>query len=150
MAIVEVAIPVPLNKTFDYLCDVEVAVGTRVRVPFVRKKVVGIVLGNKDKSDFDKLKTVEEVLDDTPILDQTILDFLFWSAKYYHHPIGEVICAALPKNLRLGKEAKIKKVTGLSLDTEKPDYKITDEQSHAIDEILKAQNSYHGFLLHGV
>jgi primosomal protein N' (replication factor Y) len=75
---------------------------------------------------------------------------LFWSAKYYHHPIGEVISAALPKNLRLGKEANIKKVTGLSIDTEKPDYKITDEQSHAIDEILKAQNSYHGFLLHGV
>ena len=150
MAIVEVAIPVPLHKTFDYLCDVEVAIGTRVRVPFIRKKVVGIVLGNKDKSEFDKLKTVEEVLDNTPILDQTILDFLFWSAKYYHHPIGEVISAALPKNLRLGKEAKIKKVTGLSINTEKPDYKVTDEQSHAIDEILKDQNNYHGFLLHGV
>ncbi len=150
MAIVEVAIPVPLHKTFDYLCDVEVPIGTRVRVPFIRKKVVGIVLGNKDKSDFDKLKSVEEVLDDEPILDQTILDFLFWSAKYYHHPIGEVISAALPKNLRLGKEAKIKKVTGLSINTEKPDYKVTDEQSHAIDEILKDQNSYHGFLLHGV
>jgi replication restart DNA helicase PriA len=39
MAIVEVAIPVPLNKTFDYLCDGEVTVGARVRVPFVRKKV---------------------------------------------------------------------------------------------------------------
>jgi len=102
MAIVEVAIPVPLNKTFDYLCDGEVTVGARVRVPFVRKKVVGIVLAVKDKSEFEKLKSVEEVLDDTPILDQTILDFLFWSAKYYHHPIGEVICAALPKNLRLG------------------------------------------------
>ncbi len=76
MAIVEVAIPVPLNKTFDYLCDVEVAVGTRVRVPFVRKKVVGIVLGNKDKSDFDKLKTVEEVLDDTPILDSITITLL--------------------------------------------------------------------------
>ncbi len=150
MAIVEVAIPVPLNKTFDYLCDVEVEVGTRVRVPFIRKKVVGIVLGNKDKSDFDKLKSVEEVLDDEPILDQTILDFLFWSAKYYHHPIGEVISAALPKNLRLGKEAKIKKVTGLPIDTEKPDYEITDEQSYAINEITKSQDSYHGFLLHGV
>ncbi len=150
MAIVEVAIPVPLNKTFDYLCDVEVGVGTRVRVPFIRKKVVGIVLGNKDKSDFDKLKPVEEILDDEPILDQSILDFLFWSAQYYHHPIGEVICAALPKNLRLGKEAKIKKVTGLSIETEKPDYEITDEQSHAINEITKSHNSYHGFLLHGV
>ncbi|HIM57862.1 MAG TPA: primosomal protein N' [Gammaproteobacteria bacterium] len=150
MAIVEVAIPIPLNKTFDYLCDVEVRVGARVKVPFVRKKVVGIVLAIKDKSDFDKLKSVEEVLDDVPILDKPILDFLFWSAQYYHHPIGEVISAALPKNLRLGKPAKIKKVTGLSIATETPDYQITDEQSHAIDEVLKSQANYHGFLLHGV
>jgi primosomal protein N' (replication factor Y) len=31
-------------------------------VPFGRKKVIGIVLAQKDKSDFDKLKTIEEIL----------------------------------------------------------------------------------------
>ena len=149
-SIIEVAIPVPLNKTFDYLCDQEVVIGARVKVPFIRKKVVGIVLAHKDKSDFDKLKSVEEVLDNTPILDKPILDFLFWSAKYYHHPIGEVISAALPKNLRLGKDAVIKKVVGLPTKTSNPDFEITDEQNHAIQQILNAQNAYHGFLLHGV
>jgi primosomal protein N' (replication factor Y) len=53
-SILEVAIPVPLNKTFDYVSYQEVAVGARVRVPFGRKKVIGIVLAQKDKSDFDK------------------------------------------------------------------------------------------------
>jgi primosomal protein N' (replication factor Y) len=56
----------------------EVAVGARVRVPFGRKKVIGIVLAQKDKSDFDKLKTIEEILDDVPILDAPILDFISW------------------------------------------------------------------------
>ena len=150
MPIVEVAISVPLNKTFDYQSDTEVCVGARVKVPFGAKKVVGIVLSNKDKSDFNKLKSIEEVLDKTPILDKPILDFLFWAAKYYHHPIGEVLLAAMPKNLRLGKEAKIKKVVGLPTKTSQPDFKITEEQDQAINAILTKQNTYHGFLLHGV
>lgn len=149
-SIIEVAIPVPLSKTFDYLCDNEVLVGARVKVPFVRKKVIGVVLAIKDKSDFDKLKSVEAVLDKTPILDKPTLDFLFWSANYYHHPIGEVISTALPKNLRLGKEASIKKVTGLPNKTQQPDFKPTDEQTIAIAQILKSTHQYHAFLLHGV
>jgi primosomal protein N' (replication factor Y) len=40
-SILEVAIPVPLNKTFDYVSNQKVAVGARVRVPFGRKKVIG-------------------------------------------------------------------------------------------------------------
>ncbi|QKQ24715.1 primosomal protein N' [Candidatus Ruthia endofausta] len=149
-SIVEVAIPVPLNKTFDYLCDNEVLVGMRVKVPFVRKKVIGIVLAIKNKSNFDKLRSVEEVLDKTPILDKPTLNFLFWSANYYHHPIGEVISTALPKNLRLGKEANIKRITSLPNKTQQPDFKPTDEQNIAIAQILKSTHQYHAFLLHGV
>ncbi|WXU00075.1 MAG: Primosomal protein N' [Catillopecten margaritatus gill symbiont] len=149
-SILEVAIPVPLNTTFDYLCDQEVAVGVRVKVPFRRKKVIGVVLAIKEKSDFDKLKNVDEVLDDTPILDKPILDFLHWSANYYHHPIGEVIATALPKNLRIGKEAIIKKVIGLPLEVSEPDFTPTNEQQDSIDTIIGSLNEYHGFLLHGV
>ena len=150
MPIVEVAISVPLNRTFDYQSDSRVPVGARVKVPFGAKKVIGIVLSNKDKSEFNKLKSVEEILDQVPILDKPILDFLFWAAKYYHHPIGEVVLAAMPKNLRLGKEAKIKKVIGLPIKTSQPDFEITTEQNLAINAILNKQHTYHGFLLHGV
>ena len=150
MPIIEVAIAVPLNKTFDYQSDHEVAVGARVKVPFGAKKVIGIALANKDKSDFNKLKSIVEVLDKEPIFDKPILDFLFWAAKYYHHPVGEVLLAAMPKNLRIGKEAKIKKVIGLSVKTNQPDFEITQEQALAIEAILAEQHKYHGFLLHGV
>ncbi|MCH9711297.1 MAG: primosomal protein N' [Proteobacteria bacterium] len=150
MPIVEVAIAVPLNKTFDYQSDHQVAVGARVKVPFGAKKVIGIALANKDKSDFNKLKSITEVLDERPILDKPILDFLFWAAKYYHHPIGEVLLAAMPKNLRLGKEAQIKKLIGLAVKTSQPNFEITQEQTLAIEAILAEQHQYHGFLLHGV
>ena len=150
MAIVEVAISIPLHRTFDYLCDQEIETGVRVKVPFGAKKVIGIVLSNKDKSEFKKLKSVEEILDESPILDTPILNFLFWAAKYYHHPIGEVLLAAMPKNLRLGKPAVIKKVIGLPNKIQAPDFDITEEQDRAIKAILAKQNAYHGFLLHGV
>ncbi len=150
MAIIKVAIPVPLNKTFDYVCDDKVVVGARVRVPFIRKKVIGVVLGHKQKSAFKNLKHVDKVLDEIAILDKPTLDFLFWAARYYHHPIGEVILAALPKNLRLGKDAIIKKTTKLSSKIDKPDFSITAEQKTAIEKILTSENNYHSFLLHGV
>ena len=110
-SIIEVAIPVPLHNTFDYLCDQKVSIGARVKVPFGQKKVTAIVLSHKKKSDFDKLRSVEEILDQEAFLSKEILDFLFWSAHYYHHPLGEVLASALPKNLRQGKPATIKKTS---------------------------------------
>jgi len=148
--IIEVAIPVPLFNTFDYLCSQKVSIGARVKVPFGQKKVIGIVLSYKDKSKFDKLRSVEEILDQEALLSKEILDFLFWSAGYYHHPIGEVISNAIPKNLRIGKPAVIKKPIAINNNVSPIFLKQTSEQKKAVTDILKYENSFHGFLLHGV
>ena len=148
--IIEVAIPVPLHKSFDYLCDKNVAIGVRVKVSFGHKKVVGIVLSHKEKSDFGNLKSVEEVLDDEPLLSKDILDFLFWSANYYHHPIGEVLTSAIPKNLRLGKPAEIKKARAFDHQISAADFDTTAEQNKCIETILASKDSFSGYLLHGV
>src|SRR5207244_255090 len=50
----------------------------------------------------DRLKTVLQVLDPIPVFDRSALELLRWAAEYYHHPIGQVLAAALPKALRLG------------------------------------------------
>ena len=47
-----------------------------------------------------KLKSVSVVLDAEPSIPSTLLKFLKWAADYYHHPIGEVIRAALPTTMR--------------------------------------------------
>ncbi len=52
-----------------------------------------------------RLKPILEVLDPTPVLDAAALELLGWAARYYHHPIGEVLAGALPKALRLGASA---------------------------------------------
>src|ERR1700730_3842240 len=128
--VVRVALDMPLRRAFDYLPPNTLGPpersgglgpgvraqsgppegggslepGVRVRVPFGRQRLVGIVLETASSSDLpsERLKPIQEVLDPRPILDSAALGLLRWAADYYHHPIGEVISAALPKALRLG------------------------------------------------
>lgn len=103
---VSVAVPRPLAGSFDYLCHEPVAVGARVRVPFGRGQVIGVVVGiQENATDDGTLKTVERVLDDAPLLDAPLLQLLHFAARYYQHPLGEVVQAALPKLLREGRVA---------------------------------------------
>ena len=127
-SIIEVAIAVPLHNTFDYLCNQKVVIGARVKVPFGQKKVIGIVLSHKNKSKFEKLRSVEEVIDSEALLSESVLDFLFWSSNYYHHPIGEVLSNAIPKNLRLGKPAVIKKLSEIKNSIAPTILSLTSEQ----------------------
>ena len=53
---VSVAVPRPLAGCFDYLCADPVAVGARVRVPFGRDHVIGVVLTVAAVDDSDGLK----------------------------------------------------------------------------------------------
>ena len=103
---VSVAVPRPLAGSFDYLCHEPVAVGARVRVPFGRGQVIGVVVAvTPEASDDGTLKTVARVLDDAPLLDAPLLKLLHFAAHYYQHPLGEVVQAALPKLLREGRAA---------------------------------------------
>ncbi|MDJ0758349.1 MAG: primosomal protein N' [Woeseiaceae bacterium] len=105
--ILQVAINVPLSRRFDYLAPAgqSVAIGSRVLVPFGRRDQVGLVLGLADRSEVpgNKLKAAKAVLDPTPLLSKEDLWLCQFCSDYYHHPIGEVVAAALPKLLRMGK-----------------------------------------------
>src|SRR5690349_21321025 len=104
-AVLRVALDTPLRRLFDYLPPpVPVAIGQRVRVPFGRQRLVGLVLEERATSDLpaDRLKPVLEVLDREAVLDHSAVELLKWAAEYYHHPIGEVIATAMPKALRAG------------------------------------------------
>ena len=105
-AIVRVAIPVPLAQAFDYLVPEDIgaapAPGTRVAVPFAGRQCVGIALESPGFSDVapERLKQIRAVLDAAPLLSGELLGTLQWLARYYAHPLGEVLEAALPATLR--------------------------------------------------
>jgi primosomal protein N' (replication factor Y) len=110
--ILQVALDTPLRRVFDYLPPDDDAgktlqPGIRVRVPFGRRQLIGVLIGVSHESAVppDKLKTASELLDATPVFDPVTLELLRWAAEYYHHPLGEVIAAALPVALRSGQAA---------------------------------------------
>ena len=107
--VLRIALDVPLRRLFDYRAPAGHAVpaGVRVRVPFGRRRLVGVVMSNACESELEpeRVKSLLEVIDPTPVLDEGAVGLLQWASEYYHHPIGEVIAAALPKALRLGVRA---------------------------------------------
>jgi primosomal protein N' (replication factor Y) len=95
-----------LRQTLDYLPPEAgtVAPGMRVVVPLGRRRAVGIVTGLAAASALpaSRLKPVHEVLDATPLWDEDTFGLLLWAADYYHHPLGEVLAAAVPAAIRSG------------------------------------------------
>lgn len=105
LRIYQVAVPAPLYREFDYVASMSLTTGARVRVPFGRRELVGVVLGEVARSELPRgrLKPITQPLDANAILPASILGLLRWAADYYHHPLGEVIHAALPVRLRQGR-----------------------------------------------
>lgn len=102
--ILRVALPVPLHALYDYLApegDVP-PVGSRVLVPFGRRALVGLVAAVVRVPDVEpsRLKTVSEVLDHAPVFTPELWQTLGWAARYYQHPLGDVLSTALPATLR--------------------------------------------------
>lgn len=125
-AILVVALPTPLRRLFDYLppgyqppgaakdmfaqptatvdCH-QLQPGVRIKVPFGRQELIGLLIAVKTTSEYplEQLKPATEILDQTPVLNEEILELSQWAAGYYHHPLGEVLSTALPTLLRQGQ-----------------------------------------------
>jgi primosomal protein N' (replication factor Y) len=106
--ILKVAINVPLSREFDYLPPPHgplAPAGARVWVPFGRRRQVGVVLSHAVSSELPdgKIRAAGETIDDTPLLSAADLRLIRFTSTYYHHPVGEVVAAALPTLLRQGR-----------------------------------------------
>src|ERR1039457_3190821 len=95
----EVALPVPLDRTFTYAVgeDQVPQRGARVIVPFRNEKLIGVVtvINTAPPEDFD-VRFLEAVLDDEPLLSDHLLALAEWMAQYYLAPLGEVLRGMLP------------------------------------------------------
>jgi len=164
--ILQVAIPSPLRRTFDYLLPANsesgaISPGVRVLVPFGKQEIIGLILQitNISNIDINKLKPIIAILDQDPILPKSILDLIQWTSKYYHHPIGDVVSNTLPVLLR-DKERKKKLLDEvLVCKNHKNKLKsvpcadkidLNQYQSKAIDTISNNLDIFKPFLLNGV
>ncbi|MEB2312574.1 MAG: primosomal protein N' [Sorangiineae bacterium] len=111
MRFVRVAVPVPLGQGFTYSVPEEHAAraqrGARVLVEFGRRRVLGVVMGSSEETDLplERVKPIQAVVDDEPVIPGELVDFLVELARYYLAPIGEVVRLALPAVERAAAEA---------------------------------------------
>jgi primosomal protein N' (replication factor Y) len=109
--IVEVAVGLPVFKTFHYRIPEKMIgslqIGMRVLVPFKGRKVTGFsidLLDQPPKEVEEKLREVEDLLDEALLIDPSMLRFYRWISDYYLYPLGEVIKTGLPPGLQLKSE----------------------------------------------
>lgn len=110
MSVLRIAVPCPLFRVFDYLPPegvdpASLSPGIRVQVEFGRRRLTGVLLETVTESDVpaNKLRRARSILDTAPLLDATLMQLARWTARYYHHPLGEVTDMLLPAPLRQGK-----------------------------------------------
>ncbi|OGO94002.1 MAG: hypothetical protein A3F10_00880 [Coxiella sp. RIFCSPHIGHO2_12_FULL_42_15] len=149
-----VALSTPLTQCFDYLpphvLPNKVVPGIRVRVSFGWRDRIGILLAvvNETEVPADKLKVVQAVLDEEPLLSAELIKLCFWLSDYYHQAIGEVLMRALPKRLREGKILQPKPLVFSAGMTSQP-HELNEHQHQAVTAILQ-QPHFRCFLLAGV
>ena len=110
--IIQVALPSPLRRLFDYRGPAGVRaehlpIGARVRVPFGNRQLVGLIAGIVEHSSVPagKLKQAAELLDHQSLLPESLWQLCRWTASYYQHGLGDTLSSALPVLPRLGEPA---------------------------------------------
>ena len=108
--VIEVWVPLPFRTPLSYLYERQNCVntaapprGARVIVPVNGRKMVGIVdssIPATQQHDLSRLRPVESVLDDVPLLAEKTLELMLWTARYYCSAAGELLHLALPPALR--------------------------------------------------
>jgi primosomal protein N' (replication factor Y) len=112
-AILRLALPSPLRRLFDYrapdgVSSGDLQPGMRVRVPFGRREMIGILVEVTDHSEVpaDKLRPAIAVLDSEAPLPPALFKLCLWTAQYYQHSLGDTLSWALPVLLRQGEPAE--------------------------------------------
>jgi len=146
---VEVALPVPLKRLFTYTVPQDAAtrpeLGRRVRVPFGKRRLIGVVAAVHSELpadldvDIKKLRPFIELLDDESLITPEILRLTEWTADYYASFWGETLKAALPaginsEKVRPKRRKAVKLLDPLSADQTKP----LNETQNAILEAIAA------------
>ena len=103
MSFFQVVIP-PLDQPYTYQIPTPILIppeiGQRVLVPLRNQRVTGYLWEPApDPGPEQSIKMIERILDPLPFFSPSLRTFLSWISRYYHHPLGQVVKAALPPGL---------------------------------------------------
>ena len=146
----DVAVCLPLSRTFVYKIGEPVEIGCRVVVPFRKRDREGFVVGVRNEVlDDIEIHPITNIIDQSPLLRPEIFRLCRWISEYYVSPLGEVLKAALPPGISEKHLGKPGGTVGEAVAPRRPPLQLTADQSHAFEAIRNTQG-FHTLLLHGV
>ncbi len=92
--IISVLLPLPFDKTFDYIIPKEYTaeIGNIVKVPFANRTIYGVIWADSQNNiPENKIKPIEAVVSHIPALTPQIRSFIDWVAWYNIAPKGAVL-----------------------------------------------------------
>jgi len=156
---VEVAFPIPLNKTFHYQA-VGGKIGGRVLAPFGPKKnLVGYAIARTSEKPPFPTKEIIRWIDDEPFLDEALIGLARWVADRYLCSLGEALACIVPPVLGAPKRQRSASSEQSLVNSLTPSplaargsLALTTEQKHALEPLLKAVNGgkFQSFLIRGI
>ena len=145
----EIAVCVPVSRTFLYELTSPAAIGCRVLVKFRNREVEGFVVAlNRPAPEGLKILPVLEVLDRESLLLPDILELCTWIAGYYMAPVGEVLKSALPPGISQKHVDRFDGAHGCETPPASP-FLLTTDQLTALYAIQESRG-FQTVLLHGV
>ena len=144
-----------VDKVFDYnIGELNVTVGTRVSVPFANRKIEGLVIGIKEKSNLpeSKIKFIIEILDDFPALTAEALRLVSYISEKYSVSKASAIRLFLPAEMRRGRVTEkqvefIKLADDIDLNTIYSSLKKTAKNQLAILDFMQNSKSVRASIL---
>src|SRR2546423_15629830 len=106
--IARVTLEIALRKEFDYLIPPDlvsqIEVGSRVKVPFGPRQVMGCVTALPKESTHTNLRAILKVLGGQSLVTPKVLELARWIADYYCCPVEIALKSVLPEAVRKEKE----------------------------------------------
>ncbi|OQA91318.1 MAG: Primosomal protein N' [Elusimicrobia bacterium ADurb.Bin231] len=147
--IVEVSLPLNIEKVFCYESDTDIRLGCRVIVPFRNKNIVGVVTGFSADTGM-ALKKVISILDETPLITSDLMELAGWISKYYMCSFGAAL-NLIVSDIRPTQGKKNDKKISVA---QAADIQLNAEQKDSVSKIISSlknpESTDRTFLLHGL
>ena len=102
--IARVTLEIALRKDFDYAIPPELAgrieVGSRVKVPFGPRQVLGIVTSLIEESTHTNLRSITKIIGQQSAVTPKVLQLARWIGDYYCCPVEIALKSVLPDSVR--------------------------------------------------
>jgi primosomal protein N' (replication factor Y) len=138
-SIARVTLEMAIRKEFDYSIPEEfsrsVDVGSRVKVPFGNRQVLGNVTAIVRESPHSNLRPILKVIGGAPLFTPKILKLARWISDYYCCPLEVTLKTALPDVVRKEEEGWRERLMVRAVKSEAPKPELTKRQKEILEII---------------